>query len=213
MSTKEKSTMLRTLQYVFIGLMVVGSLILLRNLSEYFGITGGEPFIHGWVTMVTEQEPEGTPHPNGNNDLTMYHSGHHKLIKIEFADMNLMLQERYLAYITFHIVAWVLGIIILYQMFRILRNLEQGLVFHETNVRRIRHISLAVLCIPILLYVSGWILEGIAYTFHGHQYTTDMPDLHRERVVIGALVALVVFALGEIFRTGIRLKEEHDLTI
>ena len=40
-----------------------------------------------------------------------------------------------------------------------------------------------------------------------------MPDLHRERVVIGALVALVVFALGEMFRTGIRLKEDHDLTI
>ena len=205
--------MLRTLQYAFIILMVVGSVVLLRNLSEYFGITGDGPFIHGWVTMVTEEEPEGTPHPEDGSNMTLYHSGHHKLIKIEFAEMNLMLQERYLAYIIFHIVAWVLGIIILYQMYRILRNLEQGLVFHETNVRRIRHIALAVLCIPVLLYVSGWILEGIAYTFHGHQYTTDMPDLHRERVVIGILVALVVFAFGEIFRTGIRLKEEHDLTI
>jgi len=205
--------MLRTLQYIFIGLMVLGSFVLLRNLLRYFGITGDGPFIHGWVTMVTEQEPIGTPHPDGSGGTTLYHTDHHKLIKIEFADMGLMLQERYLAYIIFHIVAWVLGIIILYQMYRILRNLEQGLVFHETNVRRIRHIALATLCIPVLLYVSGWILEGIAYTFHGHQYTTDMPDLHRERVFIGAIISLVIFAFGEIFRTGIRLKEEHDLSI
>lgn len=205
--------MLRVLQYIFIGLIVLGVFILIKNLSGYFGITGDGPFIHGWVTMVTEQEPVGTPHPETGDGATLYHTGHHKLIKIEFAEMNLMLQERYLAYIIFHIIAWVLGIVILYQMYRILRNLEQGRVFYETNVRRIRHIALAVLCIPVLLYVSGWILEGITYSFHGHQYTTDMPDLHRERVIIGALVALVIFALGEIFRTGIRLKEEHDLTI
>jgi hypothetical protein len=213
MSVHGKTTMLRTLQYIFIGLMVLGAVVLLRNLSGYFGITGDGPFIHGWVTMVTEQGPEGTPHPDGSGDLTLYHSGHHKLIKIEFSEMELMLQERYLAYMLFHITAWVLGVLILYQMYRILRNLEHGLVFHETNVQRIRHVALMVLCIPILLYVSGWILEGITYSFHGHQYTTDMPDLHRERVVIGSLVALVMFAFGEIFRTGSRLKEEHDLPI
>ena len=205
--------MLRTLQYVFIGLMVVGGLILLKNLSEYFGVTGDGPFIHGWVTMATEQDTVGTPYPDGKGDLTMYQGRGHQLIKIEFAEMNLMLQERYLAYIISHVVAWVLGIIILYQMYRILRNLEQGVVFHETNVRRIRHIALAILCIPVLLYMSGWILEGIAYTFHGRQYTTDMPNLHRERVAIGALLALVIFAFGEIFRTGIRLKDDHDLAI
>lgn len=205
--------MLRTLQYVFIGLMVVGGLILLKNLSEYFGVTGDGPFIHGWVTMATEQDTVGTPYPGSKGDLTMYQGRGHQLIKIEFAEMNLMLQERYLAYIISHVIAWVLGIIVLYQMYRILYNLEHGRVFHETNVRRIRHIALAILCIPILLYMSGWILEGIAYNFHGRQYTTDMPNLHRERVAIGALLALVIFAFGEIFRTGIRLKDDHDLAI
>lgn len=213
MSAKQKHATLRILQYIFIIIMIAGGIWLLRNVSGYFGITGDGPFIRGWVTMVTEQDPEGMPHPDGSNDVTLYHSSHHKLVTIEFADMGLLFKEKYLAYVVFHIAAWVLALVILYQMFRILRNLEQGLVFQGSNVRRIRFIALAIVSIPLLLYISNWVLAGITYTFHGHQYMTDMPDLHRERVVIGALVALVVFALGEMFRTGIRLKEDHDLTI
>lgn len=213
MSTTHKNTLLRTLRIVFIGLMLVVAFTAIKHISAYFGFSGNEPFIHGWVTMATEQETIGTPHPDSSKNMTLYHSGHHKLVTIEFADMSLLFKEKYLVYIVFHIAAWVLLIIVLYQMYQILRNLERGLVFQASNVRRIRWIALSILTIPLLLYVSGWILAGITYTFHGHQYVTDMPDLHRERVVIGTLVALVIFALGEIFRTGIRLKEEHDLTI
>jgi hypothetical protein len=211
MSTTQKSTLLRTLQYVFIGLMVVVGIIMIKNASAYFGFTGNEPFIHGWVTMVTEQDPIGTPHPDSSKNVTLYHSGHHKLVTIEFADMSLLFKEKYLVYIVFHILAWGLLLVILYQMLQILRNIERGLIFQEANVKRIRRVALSILAIPLLLYVSGWILAGITYTFHGHQYVTDMPDLHRERVVIGLLAALVVFALGEIFRTGIQLKEDHDI--
>ncbi|MBV6442304.1 MAG: hypothetical protein EPGJADBJ_04014 [Saprospiraceae bacterium] len=211
MSAKQKATMLRTLRFIFIGLMILGVILMVKNLSAYFGITGDGPFIHGWVTMVTEQEPVGTPHPDSTHSATLYHSSHHKLVTIEFADMGLLFKEKYLAYIVFHIAAWLLGLIILYQMYKILSNLEQGMVFQEGNVRRIRFIALSVVSIPSLLFVSNWILAGITYTFHGHQYITDMHDLHRERVVIGALVALLIFAFGEIFRTGIRLKEEHDM--
>jgi hypothetical protein len=211
MSATGKTRMLRTLQYVFIGLMILCGFILLKHISEYFGLRGDGPVINGWVTMVTEQEPIGTAHPDSTKNMTLYHSGHHKLITIEFADMSLLFKEKYLVYITSHIVAWILLIVVLYQMYRILRNLEKGLVFQESNVRRIRQIALVIFIIPLLLYVSGWILAGITHTFHGHQYVTDMPDLHRERVIIGSLVALLVFALGETFRTGIELKQDHDM--
>ena len=204
--------MLRTLQYVFIGLMLLCGFLLIKHISEYFGITGDGPIINGWVTMVTEQEPEGTPHPDSTKNMTLFHSGDHKLITIEFADMGLLFKEKYLVYVISHIVAWVLLILVLYQMHRILRNIEKGHIFQDSNVRRIRRIALAIFIIPLLLYASGWILAGITYTFYGHQYVTDMPDLHRERVVIGSLAALLVFALGEIFRTGIQLKQDHDMT-
>lgn len=204
--------MLRALQYIFIGLMILCGVMLIKHVSEYFGITGDGPVINGWVTMVTEQEPIGTPHPDSTKNMTLYHSGDHKLITIEFSDMSLLFKEKYLVYVISHIIAWVLLILVLYQMYRILRNLEKGLVFQDANVRRIRRIALAIFIIPLLLYASGWILAGITHTFHGHQYVTDMPDLHRERLIIGSLAALLVFALGEIFRTGIQLKQDHDMT-
>lgn len=203
--------MLRLLQYVFIGLMLLCVFLLMKHISEYFGITGEGPIINGWVTMVTEQEPIGTPHPDSTKNMTLYHSGHHKLITIEFSDMSLLFKEKYLLYVISHIVAWTLLIVVLHQMYKILRNLEKGLVFQDSNVRRIRRIALAIFIIPLLLFVSGWILAGITHTFHGHQYVTDMPHLHRERLIIGSLVALLVFALGEIFRTGIQLKQDHDM--
>lgn len=213
MSAKPKVATLRVLQYIFIILMIAGASWLVNNLSGYFGFTGNGPFIRGWVTMVTEQDSEGVSHPDGSTDATIYHSSHHKLVTIEFSDMGLMFKEKYLAYIVFHIAAWLLTLVILFKMYQIMRNLDRGVVFQESNVRRIRFIALGIFAIPVLLYVSNWILAGITYTFHGHQYVTDIPDLHRERVVIGALVSLVVFAFGEIFRTGIRLKEGHDLAI
>lgn len=214
MSVKQRIATLRILQYIFIALMLYGGFLLLKDLSGYFGFTGNGPYIHGWVMMVTEHdEPIGTPHPDGSNGMTLYHSGHHKLVTLEFNEMSTMLRGRYLVYILSQSLAWILGISILYQMYRILRNLEDGRVFHMKNVRRIRLIALAALGIPIVHFFASWILVGITYTFHGHEYSTEIPDLHRERIIIGALVALVIFALGEIFRTGIRLKEEHDLAI
>lgn len=202
------------MQYLFIVLIAAGSFMLLRDVSGYFGITGSGPYIHGWVMMVTEEEGSvGTPHPDGSNEMTMYHSGHHKYVTLEFNEMGTMLRGRYLAYILFQSLAWVFGITILYQMFRILRNLENGLFFHFENVRRIRFIALAAVGIPIVHFFASWIFVGITYTFHGHEYHAEIPDLHRERIIIGALVALVIYAFGEIFRTGIRLKEEHDLTV
>ena len=213
MSAKQKVATLRILQYIFIALIIAGSAMLLKDLSGYFGITGNGPYIHGWVMMVTEHDdPVGTPHPDGNNTMTMYHSGHQKFVTLEFTEMGTMLRGRYLAYIFFQNMAWVLGIMILYQMYRILRNLGQGLVFHFENVRWIRYIALAALGIPVVHFFASWILVGITYSFHGHEYSTEIPDLHRERIIIGALVALLIFAFGEIFRTGIRLKEEHDLS-
>ncbi|MCW5922308.1 MAG: DUF2975 domain-containing protein [Saprospiraceae bacterium] len=211
MSIKQRIAMLRALRVVFICLMIGTGFLLIKSLSAYFGFSGDGPFINGWVTMITEVEPVSTRHPDGTSTVTLIHTNHHKWVKIEFDEMGLIFKEKYLAYIVFHILAWVLGVFILYRMYLIIRNIEQGQIFQQTTVRHIRRIALALLGIPLLLYVSSWALQGIAYTFHGHQYVTEIPDLHRERVIIGAFAALLVFALGEIFRTGMHLKEEQEV--
>ena len=211
MSAEGKTFTLRTLRFVFIGLILIGSFLLLKDLSSYFGFTGKGPYIHGWVMMVTEDE-SATPHPE-DSTMTLYHNGHQKMMTLEFDDMGAMLRSRYMAYIFFQNIPWVLGVVILYQLFRLIRNLEQGQFFHFSNVRRIRIIALTTIGISVAHYLAGYILVGIAYSFHGHEYHTSIPDLHRERVMISLFVALLIFTFGEMFRTGIRLKEEHDLSI
>ena len=213
MSASTKSKLLRILQYVFIGLMVACGIKLLTNLSANFGFSGDGPFIRGWVSMAAEKDSVGTPHPDGHGNKTLYDFAHQKLIEVQFSDMDIILKERYLGYIFFQSMTWVLGIIVLYQMVRILRNLDRGLLLHTENARRIRYIALVVFLIPVSHYIASHILAGITYTFHGHQYATSIPAAHTERIFVDWLVALLIFALGEAFRTSVQLKQEHDITI
>jgi hypothetical protein len=213
MSASTKIKLLRILQYVFIGLIVACGIKLLSNLSANFGFSGNGPFIRGWVSMAAEKDPAGLPHPDGHGNKTLYDFEHQKLVEVQFSDMDIILKERYIGYIIFQSFTWLLGIIVLYQMVRILRNLDRGLLMHAENAKRIRYIALGVFLIPVAHYIASHILAGISYTFHGHEYATSVPAAHTERILVDWLVALLIFALGEAFRTSVELKQEHDISI
>lgn len=213
MSAPAKLKLLRILQYVFICLIVACGIKLLSNLSGYFGFSGNGPFIRGWVSMAAEKDPVGTPHPDGHGNMTIYDFGHQKLVEVQFSDMDIILKERYVGYIFFQNLTWLLGIFVLYQMARIMRNLARGLLLQAENARRIRYVALVVFFIPISHYIASHILAGITYTFHGHEYATSVPVAHAERIFVDWLAALLIFALGEVFRTGVELKQEHDIAI
>ncbi len=213
MQTKKSIGLSKVLRYLFLALSVGGCIFLLLELSAYFGIGGGGPFIRGWVTTIAEQNPVVLPHPDGSGDLKIYNFGSNKLVMVEFANMSAFLQGRYLGYILFQNLAWVLGIFILYQMFRIFQNLDLGATFRSDNTRRIRHIALAVLAFPIVRYIAARMMLGITYEAQGHQITTARSPIFTEDLLLGGLLALVIFALAEVFRNGTQLQQEQDLTI
>ncbi len=214
MKTAKSIGLPKVLRYVFLGLSVAGCIILLLNLSAYFGIGGHGPFIRGWVTTtVTENNPIVLPHPDGSGDLKMYNFGTQKLVMLEFASMSAFLQARYLSYILFQNLAWVLGIFVLFQMFRIFRNLDLGATFRSDNTRRIRHIALAVLVFPIVRYIAARMMSGITYEAQGYQITVARLPIFTESLLLGGLLSLVIFSLAEVFRSGAQLQQEQDLTI
>lgn len=213
MKTEKSIGLPKVLRYVFLGLSVAGCIVLLLDLSAYLGIGGHGPFIRGWVTTVAENNPVVLPHPDGSGDLKMYNFGTQKLVMLEFASMSAFLHARYLGYILFQNLAWVLGIFVLYQMFRIFRSLDLGATFRSNNTRRIRHIALAVLAFPIVRYIAVQLLVGITYEAQGHQISTVRPPIFTEGLLLGGLLALVIFALAEVFRNGSQLQQEQDLTI
>lgn len=213
MKTPSSIGLPKVLHYVFLGLSIAGALLLLLNLSAYFGLGGNGPFIRGWVTTVTENNPVAVPHPDGSGDFKMYNFGEQKLVMLEFNNMSAFLQTRYLGYILFQNLAWVLGIIILYQMFRIFRNLDLGATFRSDNTRRIKVIALAVLMFPIVRYLAERLMADITYEAQGHLITTARLPIFTETLALGALLSLVIFALAEVFRSGAQLQQEQDLTI
>jgi len=213
MKTEKSIGLPKVLRYVFLGLSIVGCIMLLINLSAYFGIGGNGPFIRGWVTTITENNPVTLPHPDGSGDLKMYNFGEQKLVMVEFASLSALMKARALSYILFQNLAWVLGIFALYQMFRIFRNLDLGATFRIENTRRIQRIALAVLAFPIVRYIAVQLMAGITYEAQGHQITTARPPIFTEGLLLGGLLALVIFALAEVFRNGAQLQREQDLTI
>ena len=215
METLKSIRLSRALYWIFAGLTGFAVLFVLLNLSAEFSIGGGQPFIRGWVTTVQEPAapPVLLPHPDGSGDLKIYQFNQPRFITLQFADMGSMLQSRYLGHILLQKLGWALTIVVLYQFMRIFRNLDRGQIFREENIRRIRHIALAVPAIPLAGFAASRLLAGITYAVDGHTVTTAAPAGQFEYVFAAGLLALVIFALVEIFRNGAQPQQEQELTI
>lgn len=215
MMTSKSMGLTRVLYFLFAGFTGFAILFVLFNLGAEFSIGGGQPFIRGWVTTVQEPAapPVVLPHPDGSGDLKVYSLNQPKFIMLKFADMGSMLQSRYLGQILLQKMAWVLIVFILYQFMRIFRNLDRGEIFRDDNIRRIRYIGLALPAIPVCNYAASRLLSGITYTADGHTITTAVAAGQMEYILMGGLLAMVIFALVEIFRNGAQLQQEQELTI
>jgi hypothetical protein len=215
MDTVKSFGLSRVLYLLFAALTVFAALFALLNLSAEFSIGGGRPFIRGWVTSVQEPAaaPVLLPHPDGSGDLKVYSYSQPKFIFLEFADMGALLQSRYLGHIFFQKLSWILGILVLYQFTRIFRNLDRGQIFRDENIRRIKFIALAVALVPVTGFAASRMLSGITYTAEGHTVRTAVPVAQMEYIIAGGVLALVILALVEIFRNGVQLQQEQELTI
>lgn len=215
MMTLKSMGLSRVLYFLFAALAGLSVLMALLSLGSEFSIGGGQPFIRGWVTTVQEpaDPPVVLPHPDGSGDLKVYSFNQPRFVVLEFANMGSMLQSRYLGHIVLQKLGWALIIFILYQFMRIFRNLDRGEIFREDNIRRVRYIGLALPAIPICNYAASRLLSGISYTADGHTITTAVAGGQMEYILMAGLLAMVIFALVEIFRNGARLQQEQELTI
>jgi hypothetical protein len=162
--------------------------------------------------MWADHQPVEISQPNGSH-FKMFNFGDQRLVMLEFPDLSSLLQARYLGYIGFQNLSGALVIFMLYQMFRIFRNLDLGATFRSDNIRRIRFIALAVLAFPIVRFVATSMLVRITNETQGNAIAPVRPPIFDEPVLLGGLLALIVFSLAEVFRYGTHLQQEQDLTI
>lgn len=213
MKTTSEITLVRLLHYVFLALSIAAAVLLLLELISYFGITSGYYHIRGWITTVGDPNPVVVPYSEGSGALKLFEMGQKRFVMLEFADMQHLMQLQNLAYLFFQNLAWVLGILVLYQMMRIFRNLDRGITFRLDNIRRVRWIALLALSFPAARFIAARLLAGITNAAGGGQISMAGPAVRLEDIVFGGLIAMIIFALGEIFRRGEHLQQEQDLTI
>ena len=207
MEPKIKISLPKVLHYLFLCLTLAAGLLFLLDLASSLGFTGHNPCIRGWVTTI------GDFSKTKNGELQVFNWGERKFVMLELAGAQGLLQARYVAYLFFQHLQFALIAFVFYQMYRIFRNIDRGLMFREDNTRRIRMIGAAALAFPVANVVAARMIAGIAHDAGGRQIATAIPSLLSEQIVLGALLALILMSLAEIFRKGSFLQQEQDLTI
>lgn len=212
MKTEKKISLLKALRFVFLGLSIAGCVLLLLNLSSYFGIGGDGPFLRGEIATNGLQEVSKLPLPDGGEYRT-YNFKEQKLVLLDFASAQSFFQIRHMAYLLFQNMTWALVVFVLYQMFRIFKNLDSGHPFQPENTRRIQWIGAAIFAYPIAGLESELLFKGIVMRLQGNEMGFTPLVIFSEKIILGGLLCLVMLALAEAFRNGTQLQQEQDLTI
>lgn len=87
---------------------------------------------------------------------------------------------------------------------KIVKNIRNQIIFDRKNVRMFRGMAIAVLVPTVVHVICNFLAETTAYSI-GHSMGSEV------KYWITALLFLSI--ITEIFRYGMRLKEEQDLTV
>jgi hypothetical protein len=105
-------------------------------------------------------------------------------------------------------------------LWRLCRNVERGEVFSESNTRYVRNLGLMILVYQAVACAAGYwyarmiegfllrrvVAEGVKLKLH---WGMEVFPVSLDLIVIG----LLLLVLGEVFRQGLALKKENELTV
>lgn len=215
MTISGQITIEKILRYLFFLLSIGAAAMLLLNLSTYLGIGGDEAMIRGWVNYG-RYPPQPAEFPIENGEIKIHNIGHIQFAVVHFEHFSSLLRGLPLTCLLALVLSDFAILLVLYQLMHIFRSLDMGAVFRSNNMRRIRLIAFAVLAFPILTYMGSFLLS--TYIQRSGSWETEgfravYPAISGERVLFGALIALIILALLKAFKLGNQLQQEQDLTI
>jgi hypothetical protein len=113
----------------------------------------------------------------------------------------------------YNLVIWLLIAYILYLLLKIIRTTLNGNPFVMQNVIRLRIIGFIIMVAPSALHsISTFFVNHFIQNIKMENIKLSASD-GGPTTVIGIFVGLIFIALQEVFRTGIKLKEENELTV
>lgn len=99
----------------------------------------------------------------------------------------------------------------IYVFVRLIISMNKSVIFDWKNVRRLRMLGISLIvcfvCEVITIYITSLALSDV---FSVKGYSLHLSELTTITNLVLGLTALIV---GEVFAIGLRIKEEHELTI
>lgn len=102
---------------------------------------------------------------------------------------------------------------ITYQIMKIFSSLVNNQVFDMKNIRRLRWIGLLIIAVPILKYAFNQLFFSVVQakiSISGHKIGAYGFGSSFYYMI---LLAIMIFTLTEIFKYGLSLQKENDLTV
>ena len=211
MDILRKITLEKALRYLFLCFSIGAAVMLLFNLSVYLGIGNEEAIIRGWVNYG-RRPPQPVMLPIENGKINIFDIGHIRFAVVHFEYLGDMLRGLSLACLITLVLSDFAILLIFYQLMHIFKTLDLGEVFRSNNMARMRIIAFAALAYTVLTYMSSFFLSTYIQR-SGSELRGAFPAISGERVLLGALVALIILALLKAFKLGTQLQQEQDLTI
>jgi len=144
----------------------------------------------------------------------LYKSG---FVRFDFDNWKDAFNTKSVLHILFYNLWLLMGLLISFQLYMIFRSLIKTKVFEKVNTRRLRLVAATIILMPFIKNLSQMFFLSFARTnFSIEGHTIHLPQNHsfyNFPYLPYILVGLLIFAIVEIFKEGMRLQSETDLTI
>lgn len=218
METITQSRIIKALNVCFTTMWymaVVGAIIVVLNFWYVPLKTGGEklPYLENTVELVAQVQEFTSTVKAGNVSEAVLRP---KLIeanaKIRLTSWSDILQVKVVMYLALVSLSIGLGLSFIYQFHKIFKSLRAGHVFQSVIIKRVRYIGLILLFAPFVdglskLMYNQFVLNQIDIS--GFKVNTSMTIGITSDLIMG----FVVLALAEVFKVGLQLQQEKELTI
>jgi len=135
--------------------------------------------------------------------------------RVDYYDLSKAFTPRNIGITLADMLWFILSLTITFQLMKILRSIMQKNVFDDYNIRLLRWIAFAVGLMPICeSFQKFWFSQVIQQSIGFSKYFVVVKrGLYMSEITQGLIMMTLILVLIEIFRFGINLKQENDLTI
>lgn len=173
--------------------------------------------VRGHVALIEKGwKPMEVTSLNENNKpiFLMYKTG---FVRFDFNNWSDALNINSILHILFYNLWLLMGLYISFQLYSIFKSLFKTRIFEKKNTVRLRLMAVTIILMPVVKNFSQRFFVSFAkanFALEGHSvHLQQNPDFYNFPYLPYLCTGLLIFAIIEIYKEGMKLQSETDLTI